>query len=185
MRVIGGQARGRRLLGPKGLFIRPTADRVREALFNILGDKIAGADFLDLYAGSGSVSIEALSRGAAATLVEQNPAAIKLITTNLAHCGFREQAKLIPASVNKGLSKLAADSAGFDIIFIDPPYEARLIPETLDKLVGHNLLKPHTLVIAEHHYKYSPPAQVGGLKLYRESKYGQTKLSFYREYSNE
>ena len=180
MRIIGGQAKRRQLLSPKGLAIRPTSDKVREALFDILGEKITGANFLDLYAGTGSVAIEALSRGAAsATLVEQSNPARQLIRANLARCDLARQAKLISSSVTKALPKLAASKARFDIIFIDPPYAGELIQETLSGLCKYDILQPHTIVIVEHSCQRKPPPQVGRLKLYREAKYGQTGLSFY------
>jgi 16S rRNA (guanine(966)-N(2))-methyltransferase RsmD len=180
MRIIGGRVKSRRLLGPKGLAIRPTSDKVREALFDILGERIAGANFLDLYAGTGSVAIEALSRGAAsAVLVEQNPRAIQLIKDNLTRCGLRKQARVIPSSVSRALPRLAA-GAGFDIIFVDPPYRSRLVQETLSGLVEHDMLQPHTLVIVEHRHQNESSPRVGKLRRYRESKYGQTSLSFYQ-----
>ncbi len=180
MRIIGGLAKGRRLTAPKGLSIRPTSDKVREALFDILREEIAGAYFLDLFAGTGGVAIEALSRGAAsAVLVEQNRRAVRLIKKNLASLSFDIPAKIISSPVSNALPKLAASGDNFDIIFIDPPYEANLIDETLSGLIKHDILKPQALVIVEHRYDDKLPSQVGRLKLYRENKYGETGLAFY------
>ncbi len=182
MRIIGGQAKGRRLLSPKRGAMRPTSDKVREALFDILGDKTADSGFLDLYAGTGGVGIEAISRGAtSATLVEQQPQAVRLINANLSRCGFAERIKLIASSVSKALPRLAAGGDHFDIIFADPPYAGELIQTTLRELTEYAILKPQALVIVEHGCRYCPSSQVGKLKLYRKYKYGHTALSFYEQ----
>jgi 16S rRNA (guanine966-N2)-methyltransferase len=181
MRIIGGAVKGRRLVGLKGLSIRPTSDKVREALFDILGDKITGSNFLDLYAGSGGVGLEALSRGADfAAFVEQNPAAIRIIKANVSRCGFERQTKIISASVRNALLKLSVSKVKFDIIFLDPPYESGLFPETLEQLADRQLLLPHSIIIAEHLSRSAHPVQFGDLMRYREKKYGQTGLSFYQ-----
>jgi 16S rRNA (guanine966-N2)-methyltransferase len=182
MRIIGGEVKGRRLLCPKGGAVRPTADKVREALFDILGEKIAEAEFLDLYAGTGGVGIEALSRGATAvTLVEQNPQAVRFINTNLSHCGFAERAELIASSANKAIPRLAAGGKRFDIVFADPPYKGASIQESLRVLVDYDILKTNSLVIVEHDFRYSPAPQMGKLALYRKYRYGHTILSFYAQ----
>ena len=122
MRVIAGTQKGRRLHGPKGPGLRPTADRVKEALFSILGSRVAGARFLDLYAGTGAIGIEALSRGASSvTFVESNPSAGCILKTNLAACGLEADANLFLSQAETFLRSARTGTAAFDIIFADPP----------------------------------------------------------------
>jgi N6-adenine-specific methylase len=127
MRIIGGRAKGRRIFTPKGRRIRPTSDMVKESLFNIL-PSIKGKLFLDLFAGTGNVGLEALSRGAAmAVFVERNPHLAEVINKNLAICGFDENYEIISATVEKGIKLLSKGRKRFDIIFADPPYEKGIV----------------------------------------------------------
>lgn len=176
MRIIGGQAKGRKLKGSLTKGIRPTQDRVREALFNILGDEVFGCRFLDLYAGYGAVGLEAASRGAEeVALVEKKGDLVKLIKENIALLGIEAKVKVYRAEVIKLLRKL---SSPYDIIFLDPPYWKGLIEPALKELWTRNLIEEDGLVIAEHHCQEKVDFE--GLTLFRKSSYGESQLSFYR-----
>ncbi len=181
MRIITGKAKGKRLFTPGNLKIRPTSDKVREALFDVLGDLIINAYFLDLYAGTGAVAIEALSRGAKyAAIVEKNRAALKLIDNNLQHCGLADKAIVVAYDVKKALAKLSKYKLCYDIVYIDPPYKSDLLKDTLSLLVSNKLIKSQSIVIAEHPAKFDFECEKNNLFLYRQKKYGKTYLSFYR-----
>ena len=193
MRVIAGTFRSRPLLAPPGLDTRPTADRLRETLFNVLTNgvvnRVAGAGFLDLYAGSGAVGIEALSRRAASvTFVEQGVAALSVLTKNLANLGIRagvrtekrSVGRFLRGAVEKGGSKL--EPGGFGVVFLDPPYD--LTDEyalTLGLLGGEcaGLLVPGAVVVAEHRRKQVLADGYGRLRRVRLLEQGDAGLSFY------
>ncbi len=176
MRVTGGAGRGRRLKVPAGLRVRPTSDKVKQALFNILGDKVCGAAFLDLYAGAGSVGIEALSRGAGrVTFVDASRDSLNAIKRNIQLMAFEDRSLILLSKAESFLKK-AAES--YDIVFLDPPYAEELTP--LLGLLGSGLLRPGAIVIAEHFKKQASPEKVAGLILSRESRYGDTVLAFYK-----
>ncbi|MQL54022.1 16S rRNA (guanine(966)-N(2))-methyltransferase RsmD [Desulfofundulus thermobenzoicus] len=180
MRVIGGLAKKRRLKVPRGWTGRPTADRVKETLFNILAPWIDGCSFLDLFAGTGNVGIEALSRGAErAVFVEQDYRAVNAIRENLHHAGFVEQAELLSGDVLSVLTKLAGRGYSFDLIFLDPPYGQGLELSTLEALKDLPLLNQGGMVVVESSNKTTLPPQVGKLVLYRRHRVGDTLLSFY------
>ncbi len=179
MRVIAGQAKGRLLKVPKGPVVRPTSDYLREALFNILGERVQGAWFLDLFAGSGAVGIEALSRGAEfVTFVEKNPQCVQALRANLKRSGFKTQAEIIPTDVLRFLADRRSQR-GYDVIFLDPPYHGLLGEEALSRLGQGLVLRPKSLVIAEVFHKRALPPAFGLLRLVREVRHGQTKLVFY------
>jgi len=180
LRVISGSARGRKLKVPAGLAVRPTADRVKEALFNILRDQVPGCRFLDLFAGSGSIGIEALSRGAgAAVFVETNHRHAAMIKENLKATGLEQCARLIPAKVAEALRLLAEEGQAFNLIFLDPPYLKNLEAVTMADIDRYQLLKPEGLIIVESSKRDCLPESVDSLKLLRTEKYGDTLLSFY------
>ena len=178
MRVIAGTYRSRLLIAPRGLATRPTSDRLRETLFNVLGPRVEGTVFVDLYAGSGAVGIEALSRGASLVyFVDKAPSAIAAIRSNLAaldiHSGFR-----LESSVSSALSRFSA--AG--IIFLDPPYEAASEYERTLGSIGQNadsLMIPDGIVVAEHSRKAQLAERYGALQRYRVLEQGDAGLSFY------
>ncbi len=180
MRVIAGAQKGRRLEGPKGYRLRPTAERVKEALFSILGPRLIGARFLDLYAGTGSIGIEALSRGAqGVTFVEQNPACLSLLRTNLARCRLTEMADVHACSAARFLARHKWEDNPYDIVFADPPYRA---DEEIDvlPLLGQPERCAHGLtVVVEHPRKLDARPQVGRLTRLRQYRYGDTTLSVY------
>lgn len=165
---------------PRGLDVRPTADRVKEALFNILGSLVPGSHFLDLFAGTGNIGIEALSRGAgSAVFVEKNHKNAQVIKENLAATGLDGHARLIRRDVADTLPLLGREGQRFDIVFLDPPYLKDFEKRTLAGIVGHGLLKPGAKVIIESSKKDNLPRDVEDLKMIRQEKYGDTLLSFY------
>ncbi len=184
MRVIAGQYRSRILQAPRGLDTRPTSDRLRETLFNVLAPRIAGTLFLDLYAGSGAVGIEALSRGAReAIFVEQAEVANRAIRANLAALEIRGGYALETRGVSAAIRRLAEADRQADLVFLDPPYaEVAEYEATLDLLGGAcvGLLAPGALVIAEHEKRRDLEARYRVLVRFRVLKQGDAALSFYR-----
>ena len=182
MRIIAGTFRSRTLAAPPGLATRPTSDRLRETLFNVLAPRIEGAAFLDLYAGSGAVGIEALSRGAALVdFVERAPAALSVLSANLARLGVTAGFRVHNRSVGAFLKALKA-GAGFDVVFLDPPYDAdREYAATLGSLGGDAgaALAVGALVIAEHRRKEKLEDRYGSLGRTRLLEQGDAALSFY------
>ena len=177
MRVIAGTCKGRRLVAPKGTRTRPALDRIKESIFSILFD-VSGQKVLDLFAGSGSVGIEALSRGAIhATFVENDSAALRALTSNIISCGFEKLSTIMKQDVSRALDKLAKHNSSYDLIFVDPPYSKNLVNKTLAKLGASNLTHKGTRIVVEHHPK-EPIEEIAGLVLTDTRKYGQTLISF-------
>jgi 16S rRNA (guanine966-N2)-methyltransferase len=179
MRLTGGLNGGRRLIAPRGQQTRPTAAKVREAIFNILGPPPEG-NVLDLYAGTGALGLEALSRGAAlAVFVEREHAPLTALRRNIKELGLEARATVVGADVRTGLRRLAAAGARFSWVFLDPPY----VKETegvLAELSGSDLLTPCAVVVLEHDRRNRPPESVGNLFLTDRRQYGDTELSFFR-----
>lgn len=168
---------------PRGLSVRPTADRVKEALFNILGPLVEGSCFLDLFAGSGNVGIEALSRGAVRTVfVEKKIQNIQIIRQNLSITGLTATARLVCSSVDQALPLLGKEGQKFDIIFMDPPYHHDLVEGALRGIVKNNLLIHEGTVVIESSKKDILPREAIFLRLWRQEKYGDNLLSFYAMY---
>lgn len=183
MRVIAGKAKGRRLGVPKRKGVRPTSDYLREALFDILGSSIRGVRFLDLYAGSGAVGIEALSRGSAEVVfLEQDPGCLRALRENLEIVGLGSR-RVIAGDVLRVLPRLVRQGEGFDMIFLDPPYGTGLAGRTLSAVASGDLLRPEGLVIVEHFAKEPLPSDTGRLRRVREKRHGQTMLTFYGQTS--
>ena len=178
MRIVAGEYRGRTLKSPTWTGLRPTSDRLRETLFNVLGPSISGARVLDGYAGTGAIGIEALSRGAAhVTFVEHDVRAVKLIEQNLAMIdatGVRDRA-IIRAYVADAAARLAGEL--FDLIILDPPYAHDAAAVAL--AAARPLAGPSTRVIVEHASRYAAPAEQEGLRIRRTMKAGDSALSFY------
>ena len=182
MRIIGGAARGRRLKAPRGRAVRPTSDRVREALFDILSPRISGSRFLDLFAGAGAVGLEALSRGAReVVLVEANERAAKVIRENAAALGGADRITLVRAKAAAAVRGLAASGAKFDVVFLDPPYRHRAVLErTLAQVARPDgILAPDAIVVAEHDARAPSPSAVGMLSLQRSRRFGEAALTFF------
>ncbi|HXD74927.1 MAG TPA: 16S rRNA (guanine(966)-N(2))-methyltransferase RsmD [Vicinamibacterales bacterium] len=176
MRVIAGSLKGRTLDAPTWDGLRPTSDKLRETLFNVLAPRIQGARVLDGYAGTGAVGIEALSRGAAhVTFVERDRRAAALIASNLQKCGISDGYVIIQTSVLQAIDRLRNDSA-FDVILLDPPY-ASDFHEALPH-VG-DIVKPDGVVILEHARRSSAPPAEGRLVRVRELRSGDSVLTFY------
>lgn len=179
MRVIAGCAKSRQLKVPKGLKIRPTLDKVKEALFDILGKDAAVDRALDLYAGSGSLGIEAISRGAkCGTFVDNNPKCIKTIKENLASLGFGPKSNVLRLDASRALRSLGKVGERFGLVFIDPPYGKAKI--SLQQVAKSDILSPHCVVVVEHYKKDAVPNEAGPLRMIKASRYGDTVLSFYR-----
>jgi 16S rRNA (guanine966-N2)-methyltransferase len=183
MRVISGTYRSRRLAAPPGLATRPTGDRLRETLFNILAPRLSGSIFADLYAGSGANGIEAISRGAAMVLfVEDAPPAIEAIRVNLKSLGIVSGYGLEPRTVSSFLRRLAQRERKLDIVFLDPPYEAvQEYAQTLDLLGGEckSLLTGETIVVAEHRRRQPLNEEYGSLRRVRVREQADAALSFF------
>ena len=187
MRLTGGSDRGRRLKAPRGLRTRPTAAKIREAIFNILGPPPEGA-VLDLFAGTGALGLEALSRGARKVVfVERDRNALSVLRQNLRELGFENRGTVIAADVATGIRRLAASISNpdrfsedrFSWVFMDPPYAIE-VENVLGELAEKDLLNGCAVVIVEHDKRHRPPASIGGLFLTDRREYGDTELSFYR-----
>lgn len=185
LRVISGTAGGHKLKTIKGDATRPTADRVKESLFNIISGVISDAVVLDLYAGTGNLGIEALSRGARkAVFVDRSRESVSVIRDNLTHTKLGDRAEIINNDVSVALKKLSRSNMKFDLIFLDPPYGKGLVQKTLELLVTYDIVKENCIVVAEHSALDEVPGEAGCLRLIREQKYGDTKLSFYRAFGD-
>ena len=186
MRVIAGTYRSRILKSLKGLALRPTSDRLRETLFNVLSPNVAGARLADLFAGTGAIGIEALSRGASdVVFIENHKPAVVLIRKNLDSLGIRSGFTVLPVDVLRGLETLTSRKTGansqFDLVFLDPPYAAAVdYARVLEFLGSADLLASTGMVVAEHHRKFDLPEKVGALRRFRVLKQGDAALSFYR-----
>lgn len=179
MRIIAGDSKGRRLEAPPGLATRPTSDRVREAIFNILGQRFEGGAILDLYAGSGAFGLEALSRGAErATFVDQGKSAAATCQRNIEALGFQDRSEILRADVAAALRALAARSGRFALVFADPPYEEG--PHAaLELLSSSELVEPGGRVVAEHSRQRAPDEAYGELVRTDVRRYGDTTISFF------
>lgn len=183
MRIIAGTYRSRILKSLRGQALRPTSDWLRETLFNILGTAVSGSRFLDLYAGTGAVGIEALSRGAVETIfVENHGAAVKLIRENIASLKIDSGARVIASDAAQALTKLAAGALHtFDLIFLDPPYAAEREYQTTMSILGASrIISATSVVIAEHRKTFELAEFFGRLQRYRVLKQGDAALSFFR-----
>jgi 16S rRNA (guanine(966)-N(2))-methyltransferase RsmD len=179
MRIISGTSRGRRLVTPKSQAIRPTSDRIKESIFNILGGEVEGKVVLDLFAGTGNLGIEALSRGAKRVLfVEKGRQALKLIQRNLSLIGMRERSEILPKDVSRAIGILKLKGESFDLILMDPPYEKGLIQKTLSKMRSHRIYHEGTILVIEHNRREPIPERIQGWILTRQRGIGDTVISF-------
>jgi len=181
MRVTGGSARGTRLRSSRRRGLRPTPAVVREALFNRLAPEIEGAAFLDLFAGTGCVGIEALSRGARqAVFVEKARDLCRLVDENLRLARAEDRGAVIRHPVSTAIRTLRSRGALFDIIFLDPPYEAGIAPDVVKEVGEARLLAKEGVLVVEHAAREEMPCRAGELALTARRRYGDTLLSFYR-----
>jgi 16S rRNA (guanine966-N2)-methyltransferase len=175
MRVIAGIARGVPLVAPRDRGTRPITDRVKETLFGILAERVPGARVLDLYAGSGAIGIEALSRGAAhATFVERAPSALETVRTNLERTRLGHLARVESRDVEAFLRD--APDAPWDLVFLDPPYELRDIVAPLRAVVPH--VAPGATIVVKHFWRTEQP-EVAGMEAVRQRRFGETMLTFW------
>jgi 16S rRNA (guanine966-N2)-methyltransferase len=178
MRIISGTSKGRKLVTPKDLSLRPTSDRVKESIFNILRGQTEGRVVLDLFAGTGNLGIEALSRGAKKVIfVEKERRAIRLIQKNLAQFSLREQSEVLPVDANRAIGILKQRGNIMDLIFMDPPYEQGLIERTLRKLNSHPIFHRDSVLVVERHRREFFSATVFGWNLVRQRQMGETVIS--------
>lgn len=183
MRVITGSARGRRLKELEGMETRPTTDRVKEGLFNILQFDIEGRRVLDLFAGTGQLGIECLSRGAAsAVFVDRRPDAVKLIRENLKITNLQDGARVVAGDSMEYLKSLREK---FDLIFLDPPYASGLLEQALSDIAGFDICREHGIIMAESPADAVLPALEAPYRLYREYRYGKIKLTVYHRQGSE
>jgi len=181
MRVIAGEYRGRRIVAPKGRGVRPTLDRVREAIADALAAHLPGARVLDLFAGSGAFGIEALSRGAVhATFCDLSARSCDAIRENLARLRIpASAARVMQAPARAAIERLGRESARFEVAFVDPPYEAMLYDETLLALSIAGLVSPGGIVVVEHSRRIALSPVYGTLHAGRVARYGDTCVTFY------
>lgn len=179
VRVISGSARGLKLNTPGDDRVRPTTDRVKESMFNIVQDWVYDSQVLDLFAGSGALGIEALSRGASqAVFCDNSLDSIKIIKSNIEKARLADRSQIVSGDFKRCLRDMEAKNQSFDMIFVDPPYYEGLFEEVLDTIRSCKILKKDGIVIVEHDAK-RPIGQVEGLEVYKEKKYGITMLTFY------
>ena len=179
MRIISGTSKGRKLLAPKNQSLRPTSDRVKESIFNILGEEIKGKVVLDLFAGTGNLGIEALSRGAKKVLfVEKGRQALRLIQKNLSQCGWKKESEIFPKDVHRAIGILKQREECFDLILMDPPYQKGLIQKTLLKLQDLMIYHKDSILVIEHDRRESLPKIIDRWNLIRQRKIGDTVISF-------
>lgn len=184
MRVISGTARGISLNAPEGMGTRPTTDRVKENLFNIIQNEIRDKKVLDLFSGSGALAIEAVSRGACeAVLVEPDKRCYTVISENLKRTRLDGRARIIRIAAEPAILQLQREGMRFDLVFMDPPYQQGWIVQTLDQLADSGILNPGALVVVEHEASDPSPDHIGSIRKTHEKKYGRTALSIYREES--
>ncbi len=181
MRITGGQAKGRLLASLRGWNIRPTSDRVREAIFNLIGQDATGFKVLDLFAGTGCLGLEALSRGASSALfIDSSIQSIRLIKKNLARCGYESLAFVWKKDLSKGLPrKHPLLKEKFHLIFLDPPYEKNMIPPMLEELSRRDLFVSPSIAVAESFKTETLPEVLGQLRMISSRTYGETRISIY------
>lgn len=181
MKIVGGKYRGRHLLSPSFKGIRPTTNMVKEAIFNVIGGAVTGAEILDLFAGTGALGIEALSRGAkSAVFVDSSQEACDLIRSNLKKLGISSAATVMQAQCESAVKKLYDAGRSFDIIFIDPPYHKSELEGILLLLGAMNILKKNGIAVVEHSCKTKALQSAGGgISAFKTRRYGDTSVTFY------
>ena len=178
MRIISGSVRGRKLKEPQGLDTRPTTDKVKESLFNIIQFELEGRRVLDLFAGTGQLGLEALSRGAEhCTFVDQRTEAAGLVRENIKLCRFEDRSRVV-----QGEAQAFLRSCGerFDVIFLDPPYQTDLLQQCVENIARFDILREHGIIVCESGTDWSAPTLVPPYQAGREYRYGQIKLTVCR-----
>jgi 16S rRNA (guanine966-N2)-methyltransferase len=183
MRIVAGSAKGRALAGPKttSKHIRPTADRVRETIFNVLGQWLEGQKVLDLYAGTGALGLESVSRGAPrAVLVDSDREALALCRANTDTLGFGAQVEILAQPVERALQTLGRRGDRFELIFADPPYAARVVETVLEGIARNGVLAPGGTVVIEHDKREAAPESHEGFERVDQRRFGDTLVSLFR-----
>ncbi len=181
MRVITGTAKGRRLMSPDGNDVRPTTDATKEGIFSVLQFDVEGRRVLDLFAGSGQLGIEALSRGAAgADFVDSSPKSVAMVRENVSRCGFGGKAKVVQSRAEDYLLRTGNK---YDIAFLDPPYGKGILQGVLPSTAL--VMKPSGVIVCEHPLGEAMPEEVNGFSVQKKYKYGKTEVTFYRALSDE
>ncbi len=179
MRIISGSFKGRKLASLQGMTTRPTADRVRESIFNIIAPHIDNALVLDLFAGTGALGLEALSRGAASAIfIDSSPSAVKTIQKNIIVCRADTRARVIRWDIFKNLNCLQPEFPAYDLVFMDPPYNKNIIGPTIKNLIERNILKNNATIIIEQSIIDPIPDGLSSIELTDQRTYGKTLVSF-------
>ena len=180
MRIISGRAKGKRLNSPKDQRIRPTADRVKESLFNMLTEPWEGKRVLDLFSGTGSLGLEAASRGAREIVfVENARSALDVLKKNISLCGFGASVRVLAMPVLRGLTRLEQQGESFHTIFADPPYDKGWVMRIIRAIRAHRLLAVEGVLVVEHSFHEPVPEAVGDLRRVNQRTYGDTVISFF------
>ncbi len=181
MRITAGELKNRKIKSREGRETRPTLERIKEAIFSIIGDKVEKAVFLDLYSGTGNIAIEALSRGAArAVMIEQDKDALRIIIENLNNLGLDRRARAYKNDVFRALEILGRKNEKFDIIFLDPPYKENITTDTIKKLSEIGLLEKDGIIISEHSVYEKLDNKIDNFVKYDERDYNKKIVSFYK-----
>jgi 16S rRNA (guanine(966)-N(2))-methyltransferase RsmD len=181
MRIVAGETKGARLLVPSGTEVRPTSDRVREAVFSSLGTSVRGARVLDLFGGSGALGLEAMSRGASgAVFVERSGVIRKVLEANIATLGYQKSSRVIPGDALRALRRLGGEKERFDIAFVDPPYASDLAQRAVEELAAGDLMTPLAIIVVEHAGSmiiHCPKS----LQVSTTKRYGDTAITYLRQ----
>ncbi|HPS20728.1 MAG TPA: 16S rRNA (guanine(966)-N(2))-methyltransferase RsmD [Candidatus Omnitrophota bacterium] len=181
MRIVAGEFRGRKIAHPAVSVVRPTKDRVREAVFNMMAEFIPGASVLDLFAGSGAYGIEAVSRGAGKTVfVDSNSVCAGTIKSNLKQLSINERVSVIQCDAESVLAKMKDSNERFDVVFADPPYGLGLARKTLISINRYDILSQPGFLVLEHCEDEMVPECEGGISLFKQKKYKDIIISIYR-----
>ncbi|MGL4913795.1 MAG: 16S rRNA (guanine(966)-N(2))-methyltransferase RsmD [Romboutsia sp.] len=181
MRVISGKVRGLKLNTPKNEDVRPTTDRVKESLFNMINQYIMESNVLDLFAGTGSLGIECLSRGAKkCTFVDISQESIELTKSNIKKARVENESIILKSDFKDAIGKLKLQGNKFDVIFMDPPYYKNMFIDALEKIDNAELLDEEGIIVIEHDSKEDFPENIGRLEKYKSKKYGSTTITFYK-----
>lgn len=181
MRILAGKAKGRKILTLATKEARPTLQIVRKSIFDIIAEDVPGAHVLDLYAGPGSLGLEALSRGSQkVTFVDENRRVLDKLTENIERLGFHEKTQLVNEDVVKTLFRLSRGGKKYDIVFVDPPYKSNLVSGMIEALEVCDILRNRGSLIIEHSKHIELPHRIGWLTLWKMREFGETRVSFYR-----
>lgn len=180
MRVITGIAKGKKLTTPKDNRIRPTTDRIKESLFNIISPYLMNCNFLDCFSGTGSMGIEAISRGANISyFIDNHRESIQIINKNIKDVGFDSKSEVLSMDVREGLKFLSLRNMQFDVIFMDPPYQIDIINKIINDIFNYNLLTTKGIIVAEHDKKVILDEFIGDYHIRKSRAYGKTSLTIY------